>query len=230
MRIGLAQINPVTGDLDGNTEKICRAMDSARQNGCDLVVFPESAITGYMTGDLLEIDDFVAANIRLLHERVVAGCRDMAAVVGYVAFSGQRRRGDRLVNAAAVIQDGRIVATAAKQNLCRYRYYDETRYFTPGEGTCVATLSIDGVERRLGILICEDLWDRDYPADPYLEAVQNGAEMILVINASPFETGKWTSRLECIRDHQRRQPLPVAYVNSTAIGDNLKDLILFDGR
>ena len=230
MKIAMAQINPLTGDLHGNAAKICDAIRTARRRKCDLIVVPETAITGYMSCDLLEIDDYVETNRRLLHNVVVPECRGIAAVVGYVQTVDSAGRGSKLRNAAAVIQNGTITAVAHKRNLCRYRYYDETRYFIPGEETIVATLDLAGERRRVGILICEDLWDKDYPAEPYRDAAEAGAELIVVINASPFEIGKYGRRLELIRRHQSMQPLAVIYTNTTAIGDNLKDIILFDGR
>ncbi|MEJ2167619.1 MAG: NAD(+) synthase [Desulfobacterales bacterium] len=230
MKIAKAQINPSTGDLRGNAAKICDAVRAARRRNCDLIVVPETAITGYMSCDLLEIDDFVETNRRLLHDVVVPECRDIIAVIGYVDTIDHDGPGRKLRNAAAVIQKGAIAAVAHKRNLCRYRYYDETRYFSPGEKTTVAKVNIGGKQRRVGILICEDLWDENYPAAPYRDAAQAGAELIVVINASPFEIGKWNQRLELIRQHQSTQPLAVIYTNTTALGDNLKDIILFDGR
>ena len=230
MKIAMAQINPYTGDLRGNTAKICDAIRAARRQNCDLIVVPETAITGYMSCDLLQIDDFVETNRRLLHDVVVPECRNIAAVIGYVDTIEYDAPGRYLRNAAAVIQNGAVTAVAHKRNLCRYRYYDETRYFSPGEKTTVAKLNIGGEQRRVGILICEDLWDENYPAAPYRDAAQAGAELIVVINASPFETGKWNRRLELIRQHQSTQPRAVVYTNTTAVGDNLKDIILFDGR
>jgi NAD+ synthetase len=230
MKIAMAQIKPSTGDLRGNAAKICDAIRAARRRNCDLIVVPETAITGYMSCDLLEIDDFVETNRRLLHDVVVPECRNIVAVIGYVDTIDHDGPGRYLRNAAAVIQNGVITAVAHKRNLCRYRYYDETRYFSPGEKTTVAKVNIGGEQRRIGILICEDLWDENYPAAPYRDAAQAGAELIVVINASPFEIGKWNRRMELIRQHQSMQPLAVVYTNTTAIGDNLKDIILFDGR
>jgi len=230
MKIAMAQINPLTGDLHGNAAKICDAIRTARRRKCDLIVIPETAITGYMSCDLLEIDDYVETNRRLLHDVVVPECRDIAAVVGYVETVDSAGRGVKLRNAAAVVQNGTITAVAYKRNLCRYRYYDETRYFIPGKKTIVATLDLAGEQRRVGILICEDLWDEDYPAAPYRDAAEAGAEIIVVINASPFDIGKWQQRIDLIQRHQTTRRLAVIYTNSTAIGDNLKDIILFDGR
>jgi NAD+ synthase (glutamine-hydrolysing) len=230
MKIAMAQINPSTGDLHGNTAKICDSIRAARRRNCDLIIVPETAITGYMSCDLLEIDDFVETNRRLLRDVVVPECRHITAVIGYVDTIDKDGPGRNRRNAAAVIQNGVITAVAHKRNLCRYRYYDETRYFSPGEKTTVAKVNIGGKQRRVGILICEDLWDEDYPVAPYREAAQTGAELIVVINASPFEIGKWSQRLKLIRQHQTLQRLAVIYTNTTAIGDNLKDIILFDGR
>jgi len=230
MKIAMAQINPLTGDLHGNAAKIRDAVRAARNRNCDLIVVPETAITGYMSCDLLEIDDYVETNRRLLHEVVVPECRGIAAVVGYVETVDSAGHGSRLRNAAAVVQNGAVTAVAHKRNLCRYRYYDETRYFSPGEKTIVTTLDLAGEQRRVGILICEDLWDEDYPATPYRDAAEAGAELIVVINASPFGIGKWQRRIDLIRQHQSTRRLAVIYTNTTAIGDNLKDIILFDGR
>ncbi len=151
-------------------------------------------------------------------------------MIGYMDYADSAGRGRRLRNAAAVIQDGVITAIAHKQNLCRYRYYDETRYFSPGEKTTVTALNLDGTQRLVGILICEDLWDENYSTAPYRDAAQAGAELIVAINASPFEIGKHKRRIDLIRQHQATQQLAVIYTNTTAIGDNLKDIILFGGR
>lgn len=230
MKIAMAQINPTTGDLHGNTAKICDAIRAARRRNCDLIVLPETAITGYMSCDLLEIDDFVETNRRLLHDVVVPECRNIAAVIGYVDTIDSDGPGSNLRNAAAVVQDAAITAVAHKRNLCRYRYYDETRYFSPGEKTTVTTINLGKEQRRVGILICEDLWDENYPTTPYRDAAEAGAELIVIINASPFDIGKWKRRIELIRQHQTMRQITVVYTNTTAIGDNLKDIILFDGR
>jgi len=230
VKIALAQIDPVTGDLEGNADKCAVAIGGARQAGCELVLLPETAITGYMSCDLLEVDAYVRANKELLLKRVCPAVKDLVAVVGFVDYvegnGGIRRR----YNAAALVRDGRIEAVAYKQNLCRYRFFDETRYFTPGSQTTVHRTELGGRSRGLALLICEDLWDEGYPAAPYRDAAKAGADLIISINASPFEVGKWDRRMELIRRHQRRGPLPLLYVNSASVGDNLKDVILFDGR
>ncbi len=231
MKIAIAQINPTTGDLPANAEKIARAIGQARDRGCELVITPEMAITGLLSCDLLEVDAYVRTNRALLDEKIAPAARGIAAVVGFVDFDeGAGGSIARRFNAAAVIRDGRILAVAHKQNLCRYRFHDETRYFTPGRATIVVPLELGGRSRNVGVTICEDLWAEGYPVDPYKESAQQGANLVLVLNASPFETGKHRQRLKLIRQHQRLKPLPVFYANTIGLGDNLKDIILFDGR
>ena len=231
MRIGIAQINPTTGDLDGNADKIVDCIRRARQAGCELVLTPETPITGYLSCDLLEVDSYVRANRSLLRERIVPETTGITAVVGFVDFQEDGRgRITRRYNAAALLHDGQLVTTAHKQNLCRYRYYDETRYFTPGRSTCVVPVRFQHGTLRLAVIICEDLWDEGYAAHPYKDALVQGADAVLVLNASPFQTGKWAERVQTIQRHQLQHTLPLLYANAVGIGDNLKDVILFDGR
>jgi len=231
VKLAMAQLSPTTGDLDGNARKIAEAIREARRRGCELVVAPETAITGYLSCDLLEVDAYVRRNKALLGECIAPETDGIAAVVGFVdCETGPGGAVTRRYNAAALVRNGRVEAVAHKQNLCRYRYYDETRYFTPGAATTLAEVPLGGRPRRVAMLICEDIWDGPpYDGSPCAEAREAGAELTVVLNASPFESGKWQSRLETIRG-PRPAPLPLLYVNTVGIGDNLKDLILFDGR
>jgi len=231
MRLAMAQIGPRTGDLEGNAERVVRAIRQARQRGCDLIITPEMAITGYLSGDLLQVEAYVRANKALLAERIAPEVQDLVAVVGFVDCErGPRGAAQVCSNAAALVQHGTVTRVARKQHLCRYRYYDETRYFTPGGETMVAEVNLPAGRIRLGVLICEDLWDDGYATSPYREAAEAGADLAVVLNASPFELGKFRRRVEIIRAQQAAAPLPLAYVNTVGIGDNLKDIIVFDGR
>ena len=232
MKIAMAQIAAVTGDLDGNAQKVVQAIQQARQRGCDLVVTPEAAITGYLSCDLLEVDAYVRANKALLTQRIAPEVRDLAAVVGFVDYEeGPDGAIRQRYNSAALIENGQVTNIAHKQHLCRFRFYDETRYFAPGLRTNVANVSLAGRQLRVAFLICEDLWeDRGYTNSPYREACEAGADLIVAINASPFETGKWQQRLRVIEQHLAYKQVPLVYVNTVSIGDNLKDIILFDGR
>ena len=231
MRIAIAQIDSVTGDLEGNADRIAAALRRAREQGCDLVVTPEMSVTGYLSCDLLEVDGYVRANRDLLVDRIAAQATGLTAVVGFVDFEeGEDGHIARRYNAAAVLRDGRVQQVAHKQNLCRYRFYDETRYFTPGASTTIVPLPVGAATLRAAVTICEDLWDEGYDVSPYRDAVEAGADLVLVLNASPFEVGKWRRRIDLIRSHQEYRPLPLVYANNVGLGDNLKDIILFDGR
>ncbi len=230
MKIAMAQLGPTTGDLEGNCDAVIDSLKQARQQGCDLVVSPETALTGYMSCDLLEVDAYIHHNKDLLIERIVPATTGLTAVVGFVDYDSRKGKVINRYNAAAVIHDGSILGTAHKRCLCRYRFFDETRYFTPGHQTLVQPVTIDDRRVNLAPIICEDLWDENYSASPYKEAVQEGADMMVVLNASPFEPGKSRHREELIRKHQGDHPLPIIYTNTTGIGDNLKGVIPFDGR
>src|SRR5215204_1393774 len=134
MRVALAQINPVSGDIDGNAARIIAAMDEARRQDADLIVTPEMALTGYCIGDLVENADFLAANERAVH-RIAEASRDITAVIGFIDFNLHQLNDTgtvRKFNAAAVVRDGRILQRAHKSLLPNYRYFDDKRFFTPG--------------------------------------------------------------------------------------------------
>ena len=230
MKIAVAQMGPVTGDLEGNTDRIVEFIRRARRRDCDLIVTPETAITGYMSCDLLEVPEYVRRNKELLMTRIRPEVVGLAAAVGFVDYEEAGGSGAKLYNAAALIQDAEILGVAHKRNLCRYRFFDETRYFVPGRETIVREVRVGESSVRVSPIICEDLWEEAYPVSPYTEAAEAGAELVVVLNASPFESGKWELRTRLIRQHQDRHPLPIVYANTTGIGDDLKDIILFDGR
>jgi NAD+ synthase (glutamine-hydrolysing) len=230
MRIALAQIELVAGDLSGNTERLIGAIRRARDAGCHLLAAPETAITGYNCGDLFEVPAFLRANKELLLQRVLPALGDMPALVGFVDFEEDSGRIVHRYSAAAAVQNGHVVAVAAKQHLCGHRYYDEPRYFSPGRGTTVCELTVGGRRLPIGVLICEDMWDAACRNDPAREAARAGARMLAVINASPWDEGKWQRRVGRIREIHRATHLPVLYATSVGIGDNLKNVLVFDGR
>jgi len=230
MRVALAQINSVTGDLEGNAERLVGAIRRAREHGCDLVVAPETALTGYACADLLEIDAFVRENKALLTQKVAPEVHGMAAVVGFVDFEEQSGAIARRYSAAAAIQDGRILAVGRKQNLCKHRYYDEPRHFAPGARTEMADFVLDGRPLRVALLLCEDMWDGRYAQKPVEDAARRGADVLAVLNASPFDAGKHDRRAARIAEIQAARPLPVLYATNTGIGDTLKNVLVFDGR
>lgn len=208
----MAQLNPAVGDLSGNTEKIVAAMKSARHREADLVAFPEMAISGYPPEDLLHKPQFIEENRRALAQ-VIRESTDLAVVVGCI-----EQEQDRLYNAAALIHKGRQVLSYHKWRLPNYGVFDENRYFSPG--VVAPVFQLNGV--MLGINICEDIWSKDGPIQ---SQVACGAQLIININASPFQANKGKQREALLRKRARENGTCIAYVNMVGGQDEL----VFDG-
>jgi len=232
MRVAIAQITPVSGDIAGNERRILEAMDQARAAGADLVVAPEMAVTGYCIGDQIEELEFLSAN-RAAAERIAARTDGLAAVFGFIEHDADHRNEDgriRKYNAAIVAQHGRIAGIARKSLLPSYRYFDDKRYFSPAPEREPIAVRLGSRAVRLGVSICEDMWDGAYTVKPIPELVSLGADLLININASPFYPGKRFVRDAIIRHHVSQSGLPFVYVNTVGIGDNGKNLIPFDGE
>ncbi len=211
LRIALAQINSTVGDLQGNTRKIITAIQKARQLRADIVAFPELAVTGYPPEDLVLKPQFIEDNIASV-QKISRKTTGITAVVGFVD------RDAGLCNAAAVMAGGRIRDIYHKIKLPNYGVFDEVRYFRPGKRCPV--YSVRGV--AVGITICEDIWHQDGPVRTMAEA---GAEVIININASPFEMGKPLVRERILAERSRGNNVVIAYLN--AVGG--QDELVFDG-
>ena len=232
MRVALAQINPTSGDVRGNTATILAAIEAAAARGADLIVTPEMALPGYCIGDLVEDARFLEANEQAV-QTLARAARGITAVVGFIDHdptawndSGTVRK----YNAAAVLADGRVLQRAHKTLLPNYRYFDDKRYFTPA--ACREPIDIDvrGGRARIGVSICEDMWDDFYPVKPLPELASKGAQVLLNINASPFYPGKRHERDALIRSHIAKLHTPIVYVNTVGAADNGKNIIPFDGE
>ena len=228
MRIALAQINNTVGDLDANAAKILDFARQAERRGAELVAFPELALTGYPPRDLVEKHSFLERTAKALDglARDTAGL-DLALVVGYVGKSPQTAA-IHAQNAAAVIEKGQIVFRQCKMLLPNYDVFDEGRFFQPADSQDICTIR----GSRVAIAICEDAWNdkqfwerRRYSRDPIEELVQKGAELILSINASPWNIGKRAQREAIFHATTQRFGLPVVYVHM--VGGN--DQLVFDG-
>lgn len=231
MKIALAQINPVTGDLAGNLRKIAQEIDFARLKYADLIVFPEMAVTGYCVSDLLEDRQFVSANKEALL-KILPHTRGITAIIGFVDYESHKNgSGNQMkrYNAAAVMQDGKLKGIVHKTLLPNYRYFDDKRYFYPAEKREPIAVKIRGKRIRLGVSICEDMWDENYDIKPISELARKGADMLVNINASPFYPGKFHQRDEAIKRHVRKTGKPFIYVNTAGSADNGKNIIPFDG-
>jgi NAD+ synthase (glutamine-hydrolysing) len=232
VRVALAQINPISGDLAANTAKLLDAIAAARARGADLVVTPEMCLPGYCIGDLIENDAFVEANETAM-QRIAAAANGITAVVGFIDRDPRARNEHGLLrryNAAAVVRDGRVLQRAHKSLLPNYRYFDDKRFFTPAATRQALAVPARGGDRSIGVSICEDLWDEFYAVKPLAELAASGAQILLNINASPYYPGKRHTRERLIRDHIAALRLPVVYVNTVGAADNGKNIIPFDGE
>ena len=225
MKIGLAQINPTVGDLRGNFEKIAAAYERLAAAGAELVITPELAITGYPPQDLVFKSRFVPENLEVLER--LRGIVDRAALlVGFVERN--EGRGKPFHNAAALLVRDAPIQKIHKSLLPTYDVFDEDRYF---EAECrVSPLTLRGV--KIGVTICEDIWTEPYLARPYYDIepvrslVEQGAELIVNLSASPFSLGKRETRHRMVASLARTHQLPICYCN--AIGGN--DQLVFDGN
>ena len=233
LRIGLAQLNTVVGDIDGNASRIIELMDRANASGCDIVAFPELAITGYPPEDLLLHSGFVD-DVRAALDRIIAASGSCTAVVGFVEQgSASRESADHgevtktsqavehpvLFNAAAVMSNGSLDGVYRKRELPNYSVFDEARYFVSGDGP-IPVFEAQGV--RFGVSICEDAWIAD---GPIAELGSRSVQLVVNINASPFNVGKSQARAAVIAERAREAAAPIAYVNQVGGQDEL----VFDG-
>jgi len=212
IRLALAQIDPIVGDLGGNAEKIIAALATAEKAGADIAVFPELAVTGYPPEDLLLKPGFVSDNSEAL-SKVAAATGRCAAVVGFVDEQMD------LYNAAAVCAGGEVRGIYHKQLLPNYSVFDEQRYFRAGSGV-TQLFGIAGV--RVGVSICEDAWS---PAGPIAEQAAAGAELVVNINASPYYMGRATERKQMLATRAADASCALVYVNCVGGQDEL----VFDG-
>ncbi len=227
MRIALAQIDTTAGDVAGNEALIQAAWERARAERADLLVVPELALVGYPPRDLLLRDSLVDAAEAALARLALAFADGPAAVVG-TARVNPRTVGRPLLNAAVLLQGGEIAATYAKRLLPTYDVFDEHRYFQPGGGPVV----VEVAGRRLGLLVCEDLWVKDlvrgrhlYDADPPADLAGLGIDIAVAIAASPYHQGKDAKRRDLFAAEARRMGVPL--VVAQQVGGN--DDVLFDG-
>ncbi len=212
LTVALAQLNPLVGDIPGNTAKVIAAVRTARDElGAQVVLFSELVLIGYPPEDLL-LRPALQSRIERALAEVRAACRGIVAVLGY-----PWREHGKLYNSAGVIRDGELVARYDKSCLPNYQVFDEQRYFAAGSAPCV--FDVAGV--RAAVTVCEDVW---FPG-PTAAAAAAGARLMLNLNASPFHRGKQHKRQEVLAARGREGGLPILYVNQVGGQDEL----IFDG-
>lgn len=213
LRLSLAQINPVVGDLSGNSRKILDFIRLAMDRGSDIVAFPEMSLCGYPPEDLLLKPHFIARNIRAI-KSVAKQVSGITAVIGFV----DRDRGGRLFNAAAVINGGRIAGTYYKEELPNYGVFDEKRYFSSGKSRHIFALGYD----EFAVNICEDIWVDN---GIYQKQALQGAGLIINVSSSPYDIRKHNQRGKLLKRRAKETGTFMAYVN--LIGG--QDELVFDG-
>ncbi|MBT9508270.1 NAD+ synthase [Rhodoferax sp.] len=227
LKISVAQLNFVVGDLAGNSKKIIDAARSAYAAGTRLLLTPELSICGYAAEDLFLRPAFIIACNDAVKAvaRELAGLKDMTVVVGHPTGGDSRTRSVAIqsrYNAASVLSEGAVVATYAKRELPNYQVFDERRYFVPGQDVCVFEAGEAGKKIKVGLLICEDAWFEE-PARLTRDA---GAELLAVINASPFHVGKGYEREQMMRARALASGLPLVYAH--LVGG--QDEVVFEGH
>ena len=234
LRVGLAQLNTVVGDIDGNASRIIELMARASTLGCDLVAFPELAITGYPPEDLLLRSGFVD-DVRAALDRIISASDACTTVVGFVeqGFTSRAVEADHgevtaelpsagrpaLFNAAALVSNGSLHGVYRKRELPNYSVFDEQRYFVSGDGP-IPVFETQGV--RFGVSICEDAWTEN---GPIAELGRQGVDVVVNINASPFNVGKSQERAKVVAERAREASAAIVYVNQVGGQDEL----VFDG-
>lgn len=212
LSIAMAQINPLVGDIQGNSEKIIQwANRAARESSADIIVFPELTLTGYPPEDLL-LRPSLSHRIDQALAEIQGKISDIVVVLGYPRYCS----GD-LYNMVGVIAEGRCIAEYAKQCLPNYQVFDEKRYFTEGsESVCFSWKGC-----AFALSICEDIWD----GEPIEQAEKMGADFILNVNASPFHRNKQAEREALVASQAKKVGIPILYVNQVGGQDEL----VFDG-
>ncbi len=213
LKIALAQLNYLVGDVEGNAKLIMDAALHARdQESADIIVFTELSVTGYPLEDLL----FRTSLIRRVEVAINKIKNEIKGI--YIVLGAPTQKDDQLFNTALVLNGSQVVAEYHKHQLPNYDVFDEKRYFTPGSDACVVNIK----DVMVGITICEDIWFEE----PIKKSKEMGAELIININASPYEFGKTDRRLMVLKQRVDEQNIPVIYTNQ--IGG--QDELVFDGE
>ncbi len=212
LRLGMAQVNLLVGDIEGNTRKVLSCVQQAQQQQLQLLVFPELTLTGYPPEDLL-LRSGLYTRVEQALQTLCAEIGDVGVIIGY-----PRQIDGNIYNMAGLIHHGKIVTEYQKQCLPNYSVFDEKRYFTAGDKACV--FDYNGIP--LALTICEDIWE----SQPLQRAADAGARLIINLNASPFQIGKSREREQVLAQRHAENALPIVYANLLGGQDEL----VFDGQ
>ncbi|NJM53290.1 MAG: NAD+ synthase, partial [Blastocatellia bacterium] len=232
MKVTIAQINTTNGDIEGNVAKILSGIEKAKADKSDIVVFPEVCTHGYTSQDWFQDRDIIENALAPL-EKIIPATVGITAIVGTIRPNTEKD-GRRLYNCAAIISNGELLGFVDKSLLPEYDVFDDPRYFEPDRNPdgIVEIYTRDGKLCHIGVVVCEDFWndktfwkDRLYENDPTDVVIQHGAEIIIAINASPYNKGKIKLRCDMVSHRAKLSQTPIVFVN--LVGGN--DGIIFDG-
>lgn len=223
MKIAISQIDPTVGDIKGNTERILKEIDRAKTFFADIIIFPELSLIGYPPRDLLYNPDVAKKVEEILRDKIIPVSKDIGIILGVPSYDR-----DKIYNSAVFFYQGRLLARRDKTLLPTYDVFDEARYFKPA----IDNYPIDFKGKRLGLTICEDIWnDKDYwsrklyDTDPIERLISCGIDIIINISASPYHYGKRDLRIDMLSYIAKKYRKPIIYVNQ--VGGN--DELIFDG-
>ena len=219
MKIALCQINPTVGAINQNKKNILDSYNRALDSKADIVVFPELALIGYPPQDLLLRDRFIKNANNALEE--IAQKSSVPIILGNALTED-----NKLYNCAFICENGEIVSHYKKRLLPTYDVFDEDRYFSAGNEHCIVEVPIEGKNTKIGLQICEDLWDKNYSCDLAKELKELGAEIIINISASPYRVDRLLDRCELIEGKAKHNIIPYIYCNLVGAQDEL----IFDGQ
>lgn len=234
LKVSINQIECITGDINRNSEKIINAIEVDAKKNVDMIIFPETAITGYMCGALWDDTSFLGRQnhaITKIQEKIWDLNFKGIVVIGYAEFDGLRKNGfPKLYNSVIILSEG-LEQTYRKRILAGSDHHEDKKYFIAGKETKVFEYDLPNVGRiRIGFPICEDMWfnehDRNIPGDM---VKKYGADLIVNINQSYFYYGKQKKRFEMLQQFAKLYDTPVIYVNSVGVGDIVKNIVSFDG-
>lgn len=228
MKIEIAQTSTDPGCIKDNTAKIIRVIENAREQDVSLLIFPELAVPGYMSMDLVLYQSFVEENLKAL-EDIARHTQDITVIAGFIDQDEKRIGPDGTptrYNSAAIIQSGEVLGVEDKSLLPNYDVFYESRYFAPARERTV--YQCEGV--KIGVEICEDLWDENYPIKVSDDLVRRGAQLIINLSASPFYIDKRRVRERLVEGVVREHKVPFIYVNTIGSQDGYDGQLVFDGQ
>jgi NAD+ synthase (glutamine-hydrolysing) len=228
IKLAVAQISTDPGDIFNNKKKILRLLEKAKGEGAKIIIFPELAIPGYLSLDLMLYEKFIEDNLKALQE-IIKSTKGILVILGFIDCDKSKIGPDGTpirYNSAAVIYNQNLLAICDKTLLPDYDVFFENRYFAQGRGRRL--INFEGI--KLGVQICEDLWDEKYPVKVSLDLIKKGADILINISGSPFYIGKRFDREKLIEKISKTHKIPFIYVNTVGVQDGYDGELVFDGQ